>query len=69
MNLLEHYIEKVYRETDITEKFRSRIDCSGDERYIEVEMDVDCYGVKENVRMIFSESEWRKAKHEGYYMA
>lgn len=69
MNLLEHYIEKVYRETDVTEKFGNHLGCSNNERYIDVEMDIDCYGARERVHKIFPESEWKEVKLNGYYMA
>jgi hypothetical protein len=36
---------------------------------VEVEMIINCYGVKEQTIHIFLPSEWEKAKKDGYYLA
>lgn len=69
MNLLEHYIEKIYNETEITEEFEKAIGYKPYERYFIVEMDIDCYGHKERVKKSLFESELKQAKENGYYMA
>lgn len=61
MNLLEHYIKEVIKETECkTERGTD---------YIEVEMIVDCYGIIEQTTHLFLPSEWEKAKKDGYYLA
>ena len=69
MNLLEHYIEKIHSETEITDDFTRKAGYPPKERMFKVEMDVDCYGVKERAVKVFFESEWTTAKENGYYMA
>ena len=61
MNLLEHYIEKIIKETKHKTQHGTDI--------VEVEMIIDCYGVKEQTTHLFLPSEWEKAKKDGYYMA
>lgn len=61
MNLLEHYIEEVIKETK--RKTQRGTDL------VEVEMIVDCYGVIEQTTHIFLSGEWEKAKKDGYYLA
>jgi hypothetical protein len=61
MNLLEHYIEEIIRETKRKTQYGTDI--------IEVEMIIDCYGIKEQTTHIFLPDEWEQAKKNGYYMA
>ncbi|MBO6127552.1 MAG: hypothetical protein J6P79_01490 [Pseudobutyrivibrio sp.] len=61
MNLLEHYIKEVIKETKHKNHLVTDI--------IEVEMVVDCYGIKEQTTHVFLPSEWEQAKKDGYYMA
>lgn len=61
MNLLEHYIDEVIKETKCKTQYGTDI--------VEVEMIIDCYGVREQTTHIFLPSEWEKAKKDGYYMA
>lgn len=61
MNLLEHYIDEVIKETKRKTTYGTDI--------IEVEMIIDCYGVKEKTTHRFLHDEWEKAKKDGYYMA
>lgn len=69
MNLLEHYIEKIYSETEITEEFAKEIGHKPHERLFKLDMDISCYGHKERVKTILFESELKQAKENGYYMA
>ncbi len=61
MNLLEHYIDEVIKETNLKTPYGTDI--------VEVEMMIDCYGVRERTTHMFLPSEWEKAKKDGYYMA
>lgn len=61
MNLLEHYIDEIIKETKRKTQYGTDI--------IEVEMIIDCYGVKEKTTHTFLPDEWEKAKKDGYYMA
>ena len=61
MNLLEHYIVKVIKETKRKTQHGTDV--------IEVEMVIDCYGVIEQTTHIFLPTEWEQAKAKGYYMA
>lgn len=61
MNLLEHYIKEVIKETN--RKTHRGTDI------VEVEMIINCYGVKEQTTHIFLPSEWEQAKKDGYYLA
>lgn len=60
MNLLEHYIVKIYsEETQVHDGIT----------FVEVDMDIDCWGRKERVKKLFGFTEWEYAKKKGYYMA
>lgn len=61
MNLLEHYIDKIVKETKRKTPRGTDV--------VEAEMVVDCYGVKEQTTRLFLPSEWEKAKKDGYYLA
>jgi hypothetical protein len=61
MNLLEHYIDEIINVTE--RKTQKGTDI------VEVEMIINCYGVKEQTIHIFLPSEWEKAKKDGYYLA
>ena len=61
MNLLEHYIDEVIKETNLKTPYGTDI--------VEVEMMIDCYGVRVRTTHMFLPSEWEKAKKDGYYMA
>lgn len=69
MNLLEHYIEKIYSEKDITLKYMKNMGKIPSEPIIEVDLEYNCYGnIKRNIQ-IFSESAWKETKEKGYFMA
>lgn len=61
MNLLEHYIREVIKETKRKTQHGTDI--------VEVEMVIDCYGITERTTHIFLPGEWEQAKAQGYYMA
>jgi len=60
MNLLEHYIDEIISEKKRKTQYGTDI--------VEVEMIIDCYGVKEHTTHMFLSSEWEQAKKNGYYM-
>jgi hypothetical protein len=60
MNLLEHYIKKIIKE----EK------CEGyGEIWVDVLVEVNCYGSLETVKHTTSLEEWQKEKEQGYFFA
>ena len=61
MNLLQHYIKEVIKETKRKTPWGTDI--------VEVEMVVDCYGIKEQTTRIFLSSEWEQVKKDRYYLA
>ena len=69
MNLLEHYVEKIYGVEDVTKEFEERIDHAPHEKLYEVDMDINCYGVKKRVKKRLFEKEYLFMKKNGYYMA
>lgn len=69
MNVLRHYIDKIYSEKDVTEDFQQRIGHKPHERLFLVDMEINCYGVIERVQKQMFETEWNFAKENGYYMA
>ena len=69
MNLLEHHILKIYGEVDITDKFTAQVGHPPMERLIDADMEIDCYGRKKRTKRTFLDSEWEKAKKDGFYLA
>lgn len=69
MNLLEHYIEEIYSETEVTEQFKERIGHEPHERIFLLDMRVNCYGTEERVKKRFFETELNEMREKGYYMA
>lgn len=69
MNLLEHYVEKIYSEKDITQEFEEKTAIEPYEKVYLVDMDVNCYGVMERVQKDMFETEYKLMKQNGYYMA
>lgn len=69
MNLLEHYIEKIYSKEDVTDEFEKKIGHKPHERLYLLDIDVNCYGRKERIKKRFFESELNFAEKNGYYMA
>ena len=69
MDLIQHYIDKIYSETDVTKEFAERIGHEPHDRLILVDMDTDCYGHKERVQKRMFEKELNAAKEDGYYLA
>lgn len=68
MNLLEHYIEKIYSVTDVTEEFEKEIGHKSHEKLYKVDMDINCMGNKERVTKSLFEKEYIFMKQNGYYM-
>lgn len=74
MNLIEHYINNVLSVRDITEEYTIRMKRFNKDFFIgepiyEVEMDINCYGVKEVVIEVWTKSEYEAHVQRGYYMA
>lgn len=69
MNLLEHYVEKIYSVEDVTKEFEKKIGHTPHENLYKVDMDINCYGVKERVKKSMFEKEYLFMKKNGYYMA
>ena len=65
MNLLEHYVEKIYSVEDVTKEFEEKIGYAPHEKLYKVDMDINCYGVKKSM----FEKEYLFMKKNGYYMA
>lgn len=74
MNLLEHYINEILSVKDITNEYIERMkifheDVFTNEPLYEVEMNINCYGIKESVKVIWSKSEYEYNMQKGYYLA
>lgn len=69
MNLLEHYVEKIYSEKEITQEFEEKTKIETHEKVYLVDMDVNCCGVIERVQKDMFETEYKLMKQNGYYMA
>lgn len=69
MNLLEHYVEKIYSVTDVTKEFENEIGHKSHEKLYKVDMDINCMGIKERVTKSLFEKEYLSMKQNGYYMA
>ena len=69
MNLLEHYIKEIHSVKDITNKFTERTGYVPDEPLLQVELTYDCYGVVKRTAETFWQSNFERAKKQGYFMA
>lgn len=69
MNILEHYIEKIYSKKDITEEYRKKVNNSITEKYYVVDIKYDCYGSISRDKKIMSKSEYNDMIEKGYFMA
>lgn len=69
MNLLEHYIEKVYSVKDITKEYEKSTGCKPDEPFLKIDLKYDCYGNKERKTVYYYASQWEKIRKKGYFMA
>ena len=69
MNILEHYIEKIYSKKNITEEYRKKVNNSITEKYYVVDIKYDCYGSVSRDKKIMSESEYNDMIEKGYFMA
>jgi hypothetical protein len=59
MNILEHYIEEIYKEKDIVYE--------GIEM-VEVEYLANCWGQEQVYKEVLLKDEWEQAKKQGYIM-
>ena len=59
MNLLEHYIIKVY----------SVEDYDSEQNYVLVDLSCNCYGVIQRVYHITTRQQWEIDKKRGFYLA
>lgn len=64
MNLLEHYILKVYEETPIKTPSFDR----SDREWLKVKFKCCCYGISTIVDDYYPVDEWNEIKERGYYM-
>lgn len=69
MNLLEHYIEEIHDEKDITKEYENYTNDTPLEPLLEVDMTTDCYGVIERKKRRFWKSELDKAKRSGKFFS
>lgn len=70
LNLLEHYVKRIYSIKDITGRVKEHIDKPDLlTKYYEVDMDVVCYGVNERVKEIFTDEGLDELKNRGFYLA
>ena len=68
MNLIENYIKKIHSEKDITKDYIKKIGKAPLENLIEVDLDYDCYGSLKRDNIIFTESQWKEVKRQGYFL-
>ena len=62
MNILEHYVSKIWSEHKVEE-------CQFGDLW-EMVVDVNCYGAKEHKKHIYVDAEqYNDIKNKGYYMA
>lgn len=69
MNLLEHYVKEIYSETDISEEYERKTGEKLSEKMFCIDVLVDCYGVRTRSKEIFMESELKRIKERGFYLA
>lgn len=69
MNLLEHYVLKIYSEKDITDKFEFHVGYRPFEKLYLLDMEIECYGKRERVQKKCYEAEYNAIKNKGYYLA
>lgn len=69
MNVIEHYIEEIYGETDVTAEFTSHVGHPPAEPLIRVDLLVNCYGIHERVQTTFPKTNWETIKAQGWYLA
>lgn len=68
MNLLENYIKEIHSVTDVTDGFIKSCGYKPEEPLLEVDLTTICYGVTEREKKQFWQSDFEKAKKQGYYM-
>lgn len=68
MNLLDYYIEEVLEIEDITNNYLE-IFADVKEPIYRIKMNIDCYGNKETVEVIWFKSQYETNMQKGYYLA
>lgn len=69
MNLVEHYVEYIYAVKDVTDRVKERLHRPDLlTKYYEVTMDVNCYGNKQTVAKVLSDTELVELNNKGYYL-
>ena len=62
MNLLEHYIVEIHKETP------TQFDDFKDVEFITVDITTNCYGHIKRSTTVFRKVYWEEAEENGYYM-
>lgn len=74
MNLLEHYIEKIFSVEDVTKEWEEYMkeedpNFVETDHMLEIKMIVNCYGSIQETTQWFHKTVWDKIQEQGYYMA
>lgn len=74
MNLLEHMIVKIESTKDVTEEYVNAMRESDpyftiDEKVFRISLISECYGILEQTKVIWRESEFIHNLEKGYFMA
>ena len=67
MNLVEHYIKKVYSTKDVTDDYNNHTNDVAIESLLEVDIEYNCYGRTERSIKRFWKSEWDTISKRGYF--
>lgn len=69
MNLVEHYVEHIHSIKNVTDRVKKYLDQPDLlTKYYEVIMDVNCYGNKQIVTKVLSDTELVELNTKGYYL-
>lgn len=63
MNILEQYIERIISEKAYKEEWTKAYN----DKFVRVNMIVNCYGSKSEVNKIFTVDKWKEVKEQGFY--
>lgn len=64
MNLLEQNIERIISEKPYKEEWTKAYN----DKFVRVNMIVECYGSRSEVNKIFTVDKWEEVKKEGFYL-
>lgn len=64
MNLLEQNIERIISEKSYKEEWTKAYD----NKFVRVNMIVECYGSRSEVNKIFTVDDWEGIKKQGFYL-